>query len=235
MALNIIDLSTVPADAENFTSFLDQLCNQLDLDFASYAMVDPFHGSVHGYANYPDTWKQHYMQRGFQNIDPILHKASRSIAPVDWTRFERDDLFAKVFHEAVDFGITPQGLTVPIRGPFGEQGLLSVTRNCKQGEWEKVRRHMIGDLQHAAVHLHDSVMSSSTLARLLLRPQLSEREREILQWVAAGKQQQDIACILAISDRTVEVHLRSIRTKLGALTTPQAVGRAIGYGFISPQ
>ncbi|WP_366944699.1 LuxR C-terminal-related transcriptional regulator [Planktotalea sp.] len=45
----------------------------------------------------------------------------------------------------------------------------------------------------------------------------------------------DIGVILTISSRTVEVHLRSARSKLSALSTPQAVGRAIGMGFIQPK
>ena len=63
---------------------------------------------------------------------------------------------------------------------------------------------------------------------------MSMREREILQWTAEGKSQQDIADILTISHRTVEVHLRSARHKLYALTTAQAVGRAISMGLIYP-
>ena len=234
MALNIIDLSAVSGREENFTVFLDQLCQRLDLDFASYAMIGPFSGTIQGYANYPEPWKNHYMRQGLHRVDPILHKAGRSIAPVDWTRFERDDSFRSVFFAADDFGITPQGLTVPIRGPYGDRGLLSVTRACPAPEWEKLKAVIVGDLQLAAVHLHDSVMRSSILSRVFNRPNLSNREIEILQWVAAGKQQQDIADILSISHRTVEVHLRSAREKLGALTTFQAVGRAIGSGLIFP-
>jgi len=90
------------------------------------------------------------------------------------------------------------------------------------------------DLQIAAVHLHDSVMQSDQLIRALRFPALSGREREILQWVAAGKSQIDVADILMISHRTVEVHLRSAREKLRALTTAQAVGRAVSLGLIQP-
>ena len=57
---------------------------------------------------------------------------------------------------------------------------------------------------------------------------------EVLQWLAAGKSQQDVADILNISTRTVEVHVRSSREKLVALTTSQAVGRAIGMNLIFP-
>ena len=86
----------------------------------------------------------------------------------------------------------------------------------------------------AAVNLHDNVLNSDVLPTALARPSLSEREREILQWVAHGKSQQDIGDILTISHRTVEVHIRSGREKLGALTTAQAVGRGIRLGLIQP-
>ena len=92
----------------------------------------------------------------------------------------------------------------------------------------------MGQLQTAAVHFHDAVMRSDTVTTLMKMPAVSAREREILQWVAAGKSQQDIGDILSISHRTVEVHIRSVREKLGALTTPQAVGRAVRMGLISP-
>ena len=77
-------------------------------------------------------------------------------------------------------------------------------------------------------------MGSDVLSRTLRHPNLSAREREALQWSAAGKSQADIADILSISQRTVEVHLGSARTKLHALTTAQAVGRGIALGIIHP-
>lgn len=77
-------------------------------------------------------------------------------------------------------------------------------------------------------------MRSGTLSATLFHPNLSTRELEILKWAADGKSQHDIGDILSISHRTVEVHLRSARDKLGALTTTQAVGRAVGLGLILP-
>ena len=121
-----------------------------------------------------------------------------------------------------------------MRGPYGEIGMLSVTRDCPESKWDKLTSHIITDLQSAAVHIHDTVMQSDALSHVLRHPVLSSREVEILQWVAAGKSQQDIGDILSISHRTVEVHLRSSREKLYALTTSQAVGRAIGMGLIYP-
>lgn len=232
--MRLIDLSLSASD-EDRGAFLSELCESLEIDHACYALQDPFSGNVHGYATYPDEWKQLYGQRAYQHVDPTFTKAVRSVAPVDWSRFRSDSGFDKVFSAARDFGISPQGLSVPVRGPFGDIGLLTVTRDCGEHEWQSLRRKIIGELQSAAVNFHDSVMRSNTIAGLMRVPPLSGRECEILQWIAAGKSQQDIGDILSISHRTVEVHLRSAREKLGALTTPQAVGRAIRLALISPR
>ncbi|RPH64167.1 MAG: LuxR family transcriptional regulator [Burkholderiales bacterium] len=57
---------------------------------------------------------------------------------------------------------------------------------------------------------------------------LSPREREVLQWVAAGKTDREIATILGISHRTVHKHLQRIYTVLGVETRTAAVMRALG-------
>jgi DNA-binding CsgD family transcriptional regulator len=61
-----------------------------------------------------------------------------------------------------------------------------------------------------------------------LRPgeALTDREAEVLRWVAAGKTDRDIADILAISPRTVHKHLQRVYEKLGVETRTAAVARA---------
>lgn len=174
------------------------------------------------------------MQAGLHMTDPTLKAASRSIAPVDWSRLERTEAFTNVFSQAHVFKLPDVGLTIPIRGPFGETGLFSVTTSMQVEEWRKLKRRYIAELQLSAVYMHDHVMKSDQLTDVLHHPALSRRELEILQWVACGKTQQDIGDILSISRRTVEVHLRSSREKLNALSTPQAIGRAISMGLILP-
>jgi len=61
---------------------------------------------------------------------------------------------------------------------------------------------------------------------------LSPREREVLEWTAAGRRQADIAATLGLSERTVENHLRSARRRLGVTTTAQAIRMAIRNGEI---
>lgn len=230
----IFDLATVPQAEVRFGDFLDQICERLGFDYAAYAGTNPIDGSVHVYVNYPDAWKSHYRDLGFHRLDPTLLMASRSIAPVDWRRVQDHANFRSVFYDAHDFGIGKLGITIPTRGPYGDVGMLSVTRDCNVDEWERLMRRAIGELHSAAVHLHDAAMHSDALAHILRRPMLSRREIEILQWVAAGKSQQDVADILGIVQRTVEVHLASGRDKLGAVNTPQAVARAVALGLIYP-
>lgn len=232
--MDLIDLGDSAGKEAIFQDFLTQICNRFELDYAAYAGMNPVSRTIHGFVNYPDSWKEHYGRMGFDRFDPTLHKAGRSIAPVDWRRLSRDENYHRVFRDAADFGISPVGLTIPVRGPFGDTGLLSVTRNCSIAEWDLLTAGILSELQSVAVHIHDTVMRSDTLSRVLRQPSLSKREREILQWIAAGKSQHDIGDILSISHRTVEVHLRSGREKLYALTTAQAVARAIALGLIYP-
>jgi len=56
---------------------------------------------------------------------------------------------------------------------------------------------------------------------------LTPREHEVLDWVAAGKTNRDIAAILGASPRTVEKHLERIYEKLGVETRTAAVMRIL--------
>jgi len=232
--MELIDLAATPEGRHDFVDYLSKICNTLDLDYASYASANPVSGKVVAFTTYPDAWRDHYMQQNLHLSDPTLRSAARSIAPVDWTRLEQTRAFSNIFSQAHDFGLPDIGMTVPIRGPYGEIGLFSVTSRTAPPKWAKLKKHIIADLQLSAVYMHDRVMKSDHLLDILRYPSLSAREIEMLQWVAVGKSQQDIGDILSISPRTVEVHLRSSREKLSALTTSQAVGRAVSMGLIYP-
>ena len=56
---------------------------------------------------------------------------------------------------------------------------------------------------------------------------LTMREREVLQWVAAGKTNRDIGAILGARTRTIEKHLERIYEKLGVENRTAAVMRCL--------
>lgn len=66
----------------------------------------------------------------------------------------------------------------------------------------------------------------SALPHAGIRPSLSPRQLEALEWVADGKTNQDIATIMGLSPATVEKHLRLAREKLDVDTTAQAIMKA---------
>lgn len=62
---------------------------------------------------------------------------------------------------------------------------------------------------------------------------LSPRERDCLTLIALGLRVDRIADRLKLSEATVEFHLRRARLKLNAVTTGQAVARALMFGDVS--
>ena len=66
----------------------------------------------------------------------------------------------------------------------------------------------------------------------LLATEISEREREVLQLLAVGKQRAVIAERLCISSSTVHTHLKNIYDKLGAHNAMEAVNVARNFGLI---
>ena len=63
---------------------------------------------------------------------------------------------------------------------------------------------------------------------------LTHREREILQLVASGLTNQQIAEQLFTSKRTVESHRQSLLEKTGASNTAVLVKYAMEYGLLQP-
>lgn len=77
--------------------------------------------------------------------------------------------------------------------------------------------------------------------RLLSRPDtddfeiLTEREREILQLIAEGQTNREIADLLTVSIKTVQAHRANLMEKLGAHDRTDLVKYAIQAGIITPE
>ena len=61
---------------------------------------------------------------------------------------------------------------------------------------------------------------------------VSQREREVLEWLKQGKSTWDISIILGISERTVYYHVSNIMNKLGVSNRTQAVAVAASLGLV---
>jgi len=77
--------------------------------------------------------------------------------------------------------------------------------------------------------------SSSVAAKALQRmakPSLTQRELDVLQLVAQGRSNKDIARRLAITEGTAKTHVKAILTKLDAISRTEAVAVAHKRGMI---
>ncbi len=73
---------------------------------------------------------------------------------------------------------------------------------------------------------------AAELAEHMSDDKLTAREVEVLQQVAGGNRNRDIAELLRISEETVKVHIKHIMDKLGAKDRTQAIAIAVRRGII---
>lgn len=82
------------------------------------------------------------------------------------------------------------------------------------------------------VHSKNAYIFPQKRERELLHQRLSQREKEILQYLSQGVKQTAIAAELQISDRTVRNHIYTINEKLGTSSALTSVVKAIELGII---
>jgi DNA-binding NarL/FixJ family response regulator len=125
-----------------------------------------------------------------------------------------------------------------------EEIIVSVLRAGVRGFVLKsdAERHLIAALDALAVHrpYFSSVVSETLLDRFLeaklptTGSTLTKREREVVQQIAEGRINKEIAHILNISIKTVETHRASAMHKLKLRTTADLVRFAIRNNIIQP-
>jgi two-component system, NarL family, response regulator YdfI len=83
-------------------------------------------------------------------------------------------------------------------------------------------------------HANERLPAGSSSSRVLdeLAESLTRRELEVLQMLAAGLSNKEIAARLNISEHTVKFHVASILGKLGAGSRTEAVSLGIRRGLV---
>ena len=79
--------------------------------------------------------------------------------------------------------------------------------------------------------LMNQVASRQTEPSSILKEKLTERELDVLGWVAKGKTNAEIAVQLHLSEGTVRNHISAILEKLGVADRTQAAVIAIRHGL----
>lgn len=116
----------------------------------------------------------------------------------------------------------------------GAQGYLlkkSISEELGLAIHAAINGHVYLSPQISSLILDDMLVSSKEAADENPN-QLTPREREVLQLVAEGNTNKQIAGILSISERTVEKHRSNVMNKLNVSDLPSLISEAIKQGFV---
>ena len=142
----------------------------------------------------------------------------------------------------------PETNVVIMTGQQDERSLVAAVEAGACGFLNKTTalEEVIDTVKQASVGevLIDPAMLSRVLATLArerearrdverILSRLTEREREILEHLASGERNEDIARSLFISPQTVQTHVRNILRKLGVHSKLEAVSLAVRLGEIT--
>lgn len=184
---------------------------------------------------YSDSWIARYFDQDYFSVDPVIDEANRSFLPFNWTQLDWNTRRRRDFLEdAIEHNVGRNGLTVPIRGPDGQLAFFSLTTDRPAKSWDQQLRSKLTELHSLAHHFHQANLRVEGVEQPEAQSSLTTREREVLQWAAAGKTTEEVATILGIGERTVRVYLDTSRHKLGATNRTHAVARALCMGLIQP-
>ena len=146
----------------------------------------------------------------------------------------------------VDLGSEPASVLRDVDAPAVV--LVSATHDAPEafasGAGAVLQRNSSPEKLHAALRAvaHDLVVADSDVAAAVFEQRvrsaeeldepLTHRELEVMQHLAGGRTNRDIAAALGITEHTVKFHVNSILEKLGAESRTEAVVRAARLGII---
>jgi len=179
--------------------------------------------------SWPDEWRQRYFEKQYLQNDPAHLHLAHGVEPYTWSETLDCPDYSKsqkrIVYEAAEFKMH-EGLLVPILGLGTGIAMISIA-----GSNRSLSLRDRAELHLAAIYTHAQVrILSKRQARAL--PSLSIRERECLQWVAAGKTDWEIGEILAISEKTANAHIEHVKQKYRVTTRMLAVVYAVKRGVI---
>ena len=140
--------------------------------------------------------------------------------------FQRKELYADYYRR---IGISHVVAVPVVSNP---RLVMSFVLNRAGRDFADRECDLLNRMQPALANLYRVTSMSARLNRERDSP-LTPREREILQWVGAGKSDAQIAAILGLSARTVQKHLENSYVKLGVENRTAAAMIVAGNGGLA--
>lgn len=219
-------------DFSDIQNWVLDLRSMFGVDHVVYHWVSA-DGEQFGFGSYTPEWIQHYIEKDYLRVDPVIIGCFQRFHPIDWKRLDWSSKAAREFQrDAVAFGVGNQGYSVPIRGPNGQFALFTVSHSCSDAEWSEITLQHQRDIILVAHYLNQRALELKEGAEAHKVRQLSPREVDALTFLAMGYGRGQVADMLSISEHTLRAYIESARFKLGASNTTHAVARALSDGQI---
>ena len=189
-------------------------------------------------SSYGSAFDSYFVRGGAFQQDVTTQWALSSEGAMSWSLTarlaRRGQLTARqmrVHTETREMGIV-SGYTVSIRN--GSQRLVGGYGLCAEPGLSPSKVDRTWEQAGADIRLRLAAFDVCILnhAEVPSAEELSERQRDVLEWAGDGKSIDEIATILSLHRGTVAKHLHDARTRLGVATTLQAVLRAAYQGQI---
>lgn len=152
----------------------------------------------------------------------ILSKFIHRFAEVEPT------LTAEIMSEAVKMGVRDQYM-IPVFGPYDINGLIAF--GFPQ-DIDVENDDLLQKLESAAASHHNRMVRHFASNRDDI--ELSQRENEVLTWIARGKSSSEIATILEIKASSVDTYTRRIFEKMGVNDRVSAAVSGVIEGLVKP-
>lgn len=238
---DLLDMAGALNQASDLTSMhscLKSMTAALGFDYFNYICKVPLSPTRQYYfliSDMPSEWTDHYRERNYSNIDPVMAYARTQMTPVVWDDLPRDAPIPKsMFEDAVTCGVQ-HGATAPIYDSGLNGGLFSVARSTPVPKDTDYRQQLLMWMQWIAVQIHQRVHEEVIPDNNHLEHKnLTNRERQCLMWAAEGKTSWEIGQIIGIAEKTVVHHLRGASYKLGSNRRQGAITKAVAFGTLQP-
>lgn len=176
---------------------------------------------------WPEEWSQRYFTQGYLFEDPTIERVNTSTDPFLWSEIEpmyrNAPAPTRVMGEAREFNLGC-GFTVPMVTLEGQTAGFSLA-----SERAEVPPMLRGQLQMVAIYAFARALA---LKHKPAPVDLTQREMDILMWMAEGKSDWEIGVILNVSEHLVDKIARKLRAKLNATNRTQTVALALRHNII---
>lgn len=187
--------------------------------------------------NFPEAWMKYYFEKGFDRIDPVLFYCYNKLGGFRWAEIEERMPLMKVQSTCLRLGEEAglnNGICAPLRGLNGAIAGLSLASTERKDAVDNKLDLITAYSNHFYIKYRQLGQAKTTVKKDVPNIALTDRERDVLCWMARGKSDNDIATILNLSRHGVNYHTRNIFTKLQVNDRILAIVKALTLGLIHP-